>query len=104
VTDAAPGREPLDGGLQYERTALAHWRTTLATIVCGMLIIRQADGGADRVVAWAGALGALVTVGGVGFRRRVALRRGDAEVHTASIAAIVLALLTLQVVALVVVV
>jgi len=104
VTDAGPGPEPLDGGLQYERTALAHWRTTLATVVCGMLIIRQADGGADRVVAWAGSLGALVTIGSVGFRRRVALQRGQAEVRTASIAAIVVALVTLQVVAIVVVV
>jgi len=104
VTDAGPGPEPLDGGLQYERTALAHWRTTLATVVCGMLIIRQADGGAERVVAWAGTIGALVTVASVGFRRRVALQRGHAEVRTASIAAIMLALVTLQVVALVVVV
>ena len=95
---------PLERGLQYERTALAHRRTMLATIVAGLLIIRQSDPGADRVIALIGALGALLTVGGVGFRRQAALQRGQAAVRSGSIAAIVVALVTLQVVALVVVV
>jgi hypothetical protein len=100
VSDA----EPLDGGTQYERTGLAHWRTMLATIVAGLLIIRQSDPGAERVIALVGGLGALLTIGGVGLRRQAALQRGESTVRSGSFVAIVVALVVLQVVALVVVV
>ena len=40
---------PTDGGLQPERTALAHARTVLALVAVAMLVVRQADGGGERV-------------------------------------------------------
>ncbi|MET0460683.1 MAG: DUF202 domain-containing protein [Ilumatobacteraceae bacterium] len=96
---------PVENALQYERTSLAHVRTMLATIVVGLLIVRQSDPGADRVIALVGALGALVAIGVVGFRRQAALQRGDTTaLRPAAVAAIAVALLTLQLVAVVIVV
>jgi uncharacterized membrane protein YidH (DUF202 family) len=40
----------LERGLQPERTALAHVRTVLAVVAVAMLIVRQADGGTERLV------------------------------------------------------
>jgi hypothetical protein len=40
---------PTDRGLQPERTALAHARTVLALVAVAMLVVRQADGGGERI-------------------------------------------------------
>lgn len=99
MSDRGPG----DGGLQYERTALAHWRTMLAAAVVGLLIVRQSEQGAERVIATIGVAGALLVLGAAGFRRQSALHRGEAPARHRTMAGVLTALVVLQAIGLVVV-
>jgi uncharacterized membrane protein YidH (DUF202 family) len=93
-----------DEGLANERTALAWWRTALAAVVAAGLIVRGAAGPVQTVII------ALVAAPAVGVILIVALQRARAltEQHRGAPAllttvSVALALLVLQVTALVVV-
>ncbi len=88
-----------DGGLQYERTAMAHWRTMLAAAIAGLLIVRQSDPGAERAIAVIGVAAALLMLGTVGFRRQAALHRAEAPARHREMAGVVIGLLVMQTIA-----
>ena len=93
-----------EAGLQAERTVLAHWRTELAAAVVAMLILRQASSGGERA-AIAVATGVAVTVLAVaGYRRQRRLVAGATEASPRTVVGIAVAVVLLQVAALVVVV
>ena len=93
-----------DEGLANERTALAWWRTALAAVVAAGLIVRGAAGPAETVVMGCVAGVALAVLLVVALRRSRSLtaqhRDPPALLTTVPVA---LALLVLQVAALVVV-
>jgi hypothetical protein len=66
--------EPTDRGLQPERTALAHARTVLALVAVAMLVVRQADGGTERIVVVVVAAVAVVTATATSLVRQRELR------------------------------
>ena len=98
-----PDRAEESGGLQYERTALAHWRTMLAAAAVGLLIVRQSEQGAERVIATLGVATALFVLGAIGFLRQAALHHGRAPARHRTMAGVLAALVVLQVTGLVVV-
>jgi len=92
-------------GLQPERTVLAHARTVLAVVVVAMLIVRQADGGTERVVVALVAAGAVVaaTVASLARQRElratpVAHSSSPLELGAMSVAVAVLQVLAVMVV------
>jgi hypothetical protein len=97
--------EVVDRGLQPERTALAHVRTVLAVVAVGMLIVRQADGGAERIaVATLAAAAILVATTASLLRQRElrTTRTGHAS-STIGLGALALAVAVLEALAVVVV-
>jgi uncharacterized membrane protein YidH (DUF202 family) len=95
-----PSSEPdEDGGLQFERTALAYWRTALAAALAGLLIVRQTSGGLERVVGTVGAVAGVSVIIGIGFARQEALARRSAHLRHRMTGGIVAALVLLQVIA-----
>jgi uncharacterized membrane protein YidH (DUF202 family) len=63
-----------EGGLQAERTALAHVRTDLLVAGVAVLLIRLAGHGAERIVVGMITAAAAVTCTTLGVRRRRRLR------------------------------
>lgn len=105
MSDDPVSDDPVEGAShQFERTAMAHWRTTFAAAVVALLIVRQSDDGVERVAAVVGALGGLLTIAAIGFVRHAALHRADARVRPFAIAGIAAALVVMEVVAVIVVV
>lgn len=103
MSDEAPD-DPEDGtGRQFERTALAHWRTVLAAAVVGLLIIRQSDAGGERVAATVGALAGLLGIALAGIARQEELRHQSVAGAHRVVAGIVAGLAVMQAAALVVV-
>jgi hypothetical protein len=88
-----------DRGLQFERTALAYWRTALAACVAGLLIVRQTHGGGERVAGTIGAVAAVIVIVGIGFLRQEALARRSPHLRHRMTGGIVAALLLMQVIA-----
>ena len=70
-------------GLQPERTVLAHARTVLALVVVAMLVVRQADGGGERVAVAVLAAAAVVLATATSLVRQRELRTAGA-VHASS--------------------
>ena len=104
MSERSVGNEPpQDRGLQFERTALAYWRTSLASTVAGLLIVRQTHRG-DRVVGTVAAVAATLVIIGIAFVRQETLARRSAHLRHRMTAGIVAALLVMQVVAVVLVV
>ena len=68
---------PIERGLQPERTALAHVRTVLALVAVAMLVVRQADGGGERVAvaALAGAAIVMATTSSLVRQRELRTKR-----------------------------
>jgi uncharacterized membrane protein YidH (DUF202 family) len=95
--------EELSAGLQSERTILAHWRTALATIVVGLLVVRQSTPGTERAVAIvvAAVAGAIACTAMIRRQRR--LLAGPVTASPWTVAAVTLAVAALQLGALVVV-
>lgn len=88
-----------DSGLQFERTALGHWRTTLAALVSGLLALRNTDRGTERVAAITAIAVALTVFAALSYRRQVALRHGVAAARHRTFIAMVACLFVLQLVA-----
>jgi uncharacterized membrane protein YidH (DUF202 family) len=97
--------EPVDRGLQPERTALAHVRTSLAVVAVGMLIVRQADGGAERVAVGVLAAAAIVmaTTSSLVRQRELRTTRTGHASSPIELGALALAVAVLQVLAVLVV-
>ena len=92
--------EEQDRGLQFERTALAYWRTALAASVAGLLIVRQTTGGLERVLGTVGAVAAVAVIIGIAFLRQEALAHRSAHLRHRMTGGIVAALLVMQAIAL----
>jgi uncharacterized membrane protein len=96
---------PTDRGLQPERTALAHARTVLALVAVAMLVVRQADGGTERlvVVLLAAAAVVLATTSSLIRQRELRVTRTGHASSVAVLGALALAVALLQLLAVVVV-
>ncbi len=94
-----------DRGLQPERTALAHARTVLALVAVAMLVVRQADGGGERLVVavLAGAAIVLATTSSLVRQRELRTTRVGHPPSPLELGAMALAVAVLQVLAVLVV-
>jgi hypothetical protein len=96
---------PTDRGLQPERTALAHARTVLALVAVAMLVVRQADGGTERivVVSLAGAAVVIATTSSLVRQRELRTTRTVRASSALELGTLALAVAVLQVLAVLVV-
>jgi hypothetical protein len=95
----------LERGLQPERTALAHVRTVLAVVAVAMLIVRQADGGTERLVVAIVAAAAVMaaTVASLARQRELRATRVGHPSSPLELGAMSVAVAVLQVLAVLVV-